>query len=475
MTADAGQAPLAESLAWIEEQIAALKESQHAQVLYAEQLQRQMAELADQANKSQAAVREIDPKLAPYKGIPEKLLAVNEDAERLRTAITNNKAELDNIVRTLRAEADNANQDRGSISKRLETAAAELGGVDVHRRSRLQAQVGQIAQTVTVMMERHAEIEGQVEQFGLRLERAIEVTHGLEARIAERVNAEQEERLAPVFERMQLLGEMVHRVEERIAEATAEQTLREDVMQEIGSWRDQHERIDSRLNDLEESARAAGGGSRPAQGRHHAPRRPARRHERARGRHPPRHLSRRRPSPRGVHGVQQDVGEAAPQADSDARTGATRDQIPCVPPAGGAVSTPLLPRGVLYKWAEVLPLTEKTPLLSLGEGDTPLVRSAFIERECGLDELWFKLESCNPTGSFKDRGMVMATAKAIEEGASAIMCASTGNTSASAAAYAARAGLESMIPGAEGQHRDGQDGPGGRIWGHDRGGRRQLR
>ena len=69
----------------------------------------------------------------------------------------------------------------------------------------------------------------------------------------------------------------------------------------------------------------------------------------------------------------------------------------------------------MFKWAEVLPLTEKTPLLSLGEGDTPLVRSAFLESECRLDELWFKLESCNPTGSFKDRGMVVATAKAVEE------------------------------------------------------------
>ncbi|MGE3076645.1 MAG: threonine synthase [Dehalococcoidia bacterium] len=107
------------------------------------------------------------------------------------------------------------------------------------------------------------------------------------------------------------------------------------------------------------------------------------------------------------------------------------------------------PRGVLYRWASVLPLTENTPRISLGEGDTPLVRSAAIERECGLDELWFKLESCNPTGSFKDRGMVVAVAKAMESGAKAIMCASTGNTSASAAAYAAHCGLECfvLVPG----------------------------
>jgi threonine synthase len=107
------------------------------------------------------------------------------------------------------------------------------------------------------------------------------------------------------------------------------------------------------------------------------------------------------------------------------------------------------PRGVIHRWAEVLPLTERTPRLSLGEGDTPLVRSAWLESRCGLDELWFKLEMCNPTGSFKDRGMVVTVAKAMEAGMRAIMCASTGNTSASAAAYAAHAGLECyvLVPG----------------------------
>ena len=100
---------------------------------------------------------------------------------------------------------------------------------------------------------------------------------------------------------------------------------------------------------------------------------------------------------------------------------------------------------MLARWADVLPLTPQTPRVTLGEGDTPLVRSVAIERELGVDELWFKLESSNPTGSFKDRGMVVAVAKALERGARAVLCASTGNTSASAAAYAARCGLEASI------------------------------
>ena len=101
--------------------------------------------------------------------------------------------------------------------------------------------------------------------------------------------------------------------------------------------------------------------------------------------------------------------------------------------------------GVLHAFGDRLPLTPDTPLISLGEGGTPLVRSQNIERETGCGALYFKLEGCNPTGSFKDRGMVVAFAKAMEAGATAVICASTGNTSASAAAYAARYGLRSIV------------------------------
>ena len=101
--------------------------------------------------------------------------------------------------------------------------------------------------------------------------------------------------------------------------------------------------------------------------------------------------------------------------------------------------------GVLRRYRQHLPVTEATPLLNLGEGDTPLVRSRRLEAEVGCEALYFKLESCNPTGSFKDRGMVVAVAKAMEAGMQAVMCASTGNTSASAAAYAAHCGLSAYV------------------------------
>ncbi|MBM3150223.1 MAG: threonine synthase, partial [Chloroflexi bacterium] len=102
-------------------------------------------------------------------------------------------------------------------------------------------------------------------------------------------------------------------------------------------------------------------------------------------------------------------------------------------------------QGVLSRYRNFLPVTPQTPTITLGEGDTPLVRSVALEKELSCGELYFKLEGCNPTGSFKDRGMVVAVAKAVEAGSSTITCASTGNTSASAAAYGARFGLKVVV------------------------------
>jgi len=100
--------------------------------------------------------------------------------------------------------------------------------------------------------------------------------------------------------------------------------------------------------------------------------------------------------------------------------------------------------GVLREYKDYLPVTDKTPLITLYEGNTPLIYARNISEELGL-KVYLKYEGMNPTGSFKDRGMVVAIAKAVEEGARAVICASTGNTSASASAYSAIAGLKSVV------------------------------
>ncbi|MBU9721021.1 MULTISPECIES: threonine synthase [Bacillaceae] len=101
-------------------------------------------------------------------------------------------------------------------------------------------------------------------------------------------------------------------------------------------------------------------------------------------------------------------------------------------------------KGLLHQYKDLLPVSDNTPKLSLCEGNTPLIPLEQLSEQLGI-ELYAKYEGANPTGSFKDRGMVMAVAKAKEEGSEAIMCASTGNTSAAAAAYAARAKLRCII------------------------------
>ena len=101
-------------------------------------------------------------------------------------------------------------------------------------------------------------------------------------------------------------------------------------------------------------------------------------------------------------------------------------------------------RGVIEEYRERLPVDDATPVVTLGEGGTPLVRSGSLSEETGC-EVWLKYEGANPTGSFKDRGMTLAISKAVEEGSKAVVCASTGNTSASAAAYAGKAGLTCAV------------------------------
>jgi len=102
--------------------------------------------------------------------------------------------------------------------------------------------------------------------------------------------------------------------------------------------------------------------------------------------------------------------------------------------------------GIIHKYRKYLPVTEKTPVISLNEGNTPLIRAGYLSSLMGRGfEVYLKFEGSNPTGSFKDRGMTMAISKAREEGSAAVMCASTGNTSASAAAYAACAGIKCIV------------------------------
>ncbi|WP_448587774.1 threonine synthase [Thermocrinis sp.] len=103
-------------------------------------------------------------------------------------------------------------------------------------------------------------------------------------------------------------------------------------------------------------------------------------------------------------------------------------------------------RGIIHHYREYLPVSDSTPIITLCEGNTPLIKADNLAKEIGFrGEIYLKYEGLNPTGSFKDRGMTLAISKAVESGKKAVICASTGNTSASAAAYAAKAGLKAYV------------------------------
>ena len=114
--------------------------------------------------------------------------------------------------------------------------------------------------------------------------------------------------------------------------------------------------------------------------------------------------------------------------------------------------------GVIERYQEFLPVTERTPIISLNEGNTPLILAEALPMELGLKKvrIYYKFEGLNPTGSFKDRGMTMAISKAMEDRSKAVMCASTGNTSASAAAFASRCGLKCFVLIPEGKIAKGK-------------------
>lgn len=108
------------------------------------------------------------------------------------------------------------------------------------------------------------------------------------------------------------------------------------------------------------------------------------------------------------------------------------------------MNAPLNDKGVIHRYRPFLPVGDSTPVISLSEGSTPLIHSPRLSEKAGA-EVYLKFEGLNPTGSFKDRGMTVAISKAVEDGAKTVICASTGNTSAAAAAYAARAGIQCAV------------------------------
>ena len=252
MAGESSQAEaIGEIITLLEQQIRANRDEQIRQLSQLDQLRRQVHDLAEEMNNAERAVREIDPKLAPFKGLPEKIRSLDESTEHIRQAISSNKAEVDNALRLVRAEADYDRQERGEALRRIDVATSQLGLIlaDVAQVQHQAAQVNQVTQT---LLERQREVEADVEQFGLRLDRSIEVNRDLEERIKVVLFDGLDERFEVVYERLQVVGEMVKRNEDVIAGVANERSLRQELIDELSIWREEHGRIDGRLNVLED-------------------------------------------------------------------------------------------------------------------------------------------------------------------------------------------------------------------------------
>ena len=251
MATEAQAQAIGEMIGWLEQQLRETRDDHARTVAQVDQLRRQLYDVTESQSKTESAIREMEPRFLPFRGLPEKLRGLDEGTEQIRQHVSSNKAEIDNAMRLLRAESEYDRSERGEAYKRIEAASGQLGLV-VADIAQVQAQTSQVGQTTATLLERQREVEARLEQFGLRLERTIEVNRDLEERIKEVITAGLEERFDVVHERLQVVGEMVRRNEHLIEAVTAEQTLREEVLEEIAVWRAQHERIDARLATLEE-------------------------------------------------------------------------------------------------------------------------------------------------------------------------------------------------------------------------------
>lgn len=242
---------IGEIITWLEQQVRTSREEQIRQLSQLDQLRRQVHDLAEQMSAAERSVREIDPKFLPFKGLPEKIRALDEGTEHIRHLISGNKGEVDNALRILRAEADYDRQERGEAIRRIDAATSQLALVlaDI---SQVQNQSSQANQTLQTLLERQREVEAHLEQFGLRLDRSIEVNRDLEERIKSVVLSDLDGKFEVVYERLQVVGEMVKRNEDVIAGVANERSLRHELIDELSVWREEHNRIDSRLNALEE-------------------------------------------------------------------------------------------------------------------------------------------------------------------------------------------------------------------------------
>ncbi|HJP41753.1 MAG TPA: hypothetical protein QGF35_08630, partial [Dehalococcoidia bacterium] len=181
MSADSAARSIEETLLFLELQLRELREAQTNSASEFEGLRRQVHELVKSDDERAHSIRETNARFTPLKGVPEGLRELGEDAEHIRTSISTTRAELENALRILQSEAGSDRDNRATTVKRIAEIAGALSSI-ASEMAQLQAQVSNVAQVTQSLIERQREAEAKVEQFGLRLDRTLEVHQDLEER-----------------------------------------------------------------------------------------------------------------------------------------------------------------------------------------------------------------------------------------------------------------------------------------------------
>ena len=250
MTSEPALRSIEETLGLLEGETRTQREAGEALARELAQLRRQIQALVEQGEEQGRATRQVETTVARYQGLPQKATELSQDAEELRTTVTEARSALETSERTRDAEALVAGRELrealrrlGGLEDRLDLLTSEAAT----RESKLQ----QLGQALSVLADWQREVRQQSEQFDLRLQRLTEVSDEIEGRVLAAAQTQQERPLEIIHERLQILGELAHRAEEAIETLRAGQELGQEVQDEMGRRRDEQERIEAQVSRVE--------------------------------------------------------------------------------------------------------------------------------------------------------------------------------------------------------------------------------
>lgn len=245
--------PEEDLLDWLQRELHMSREAESRAQVELEQLRRQVRELAHRVEAAEKEARTVEPRLKPFVFLPQKLTELEQEAEQTRVDVSSLQGTMDTAVRVLEAGLIAERNERVGLQRRGDEAVARAESTRTEV-AQFQTAISRVNEALQEILQRQSQAERGLEQVRLRVERVAEVHEDTEQRLREEFIAEKEDRFSLVFERLQVVGEMVRRAMDRVEEVSREQTMRHEILEQIELWRTEHVRVEGRLAALEESA-----------------------------------------------------------------------------------------------------------------------------------------------------------------------------------------------------------------------------